>query len=94
MIHKDFLRLNRKIINIKCSKLYSENNERWWNAAASAQAAQGCHDILYIQKHKRTDDSLEEALGTTNGLQEKEAHICKNWLQVWNTGFNLCILYK
>lgn len=96
MTHKDSLRLNpRKIINVKCRKLPSENNNRWSNLAASAQTAQGCRDILYLQEDNRTDDSSEEALGTTNSLQEEEeAHVCKNWGQVWKRGFNLCILYK
>lgn len=64
------------------------------SAAASAQTSRGCHYILYLQEDKRTDTSCEKAQRTTNGSQEQEALMCKNWPEVQKGGFNLCILYK
>ena len=42
-----------------------------------------------FEEDNRTDNSLEEARGTTNSMQEQEAYMWKNWLEVQKRGFNL-----
>jgi len=42
-----------------------------------------------IFEEDKRNENKEEARGTTNGLQEQEAHMWKNWLEVQKIGFNL-----
>ena len=55
--------------------------EKWehCDAAATAQTAMGCHGVVRIWEDSGTDDSSEEALGTTV-LSKMMAQNLVNWL--------------
>lgn len=49
------------------------------------------YDVLHIWEDLETDDSQEEALGTTIELPEGTC-VRENWLWNWKTGINFCVL--
>lgn len=58
----------------------NRNAQKKRDAAASAQTAYSCRDVLRITDGSGTDDSREEAPAATIGLREIVARISDNWL--------------
>jgi len=56
-----------------------ENSEIRCNAAAFAQIASECYDVLRIRDNSRTGDNRKDAPETTIGLREEVACISENY---------------
>jgi hypothetical protein len=56
----------------RTSKFICKNYEKCRDAAASAQTAQECREILRIPEDSETNTSHKEGPGTMAGLQEIE----------------------
>ena len=67
------------------------DNERWWNAAASAQTAQICSDVLRIREDSITNDSPKRGAGNDDRFVIEMS--IKIGSQI-KRGFNLCFYYK
>lgn len=76
IIDKNSLRFDWYKITLKSAKFTTHSD-----VAASEQAVHGCHGILPVTEESGTDDSREEASGTTIGLRE-EVHMSNNWFQI------------
>lgn len=59
--------------------------ERQCDAAASAQTALECSDVLRIRDDSEADGSQEEAPGTTIGLRQEGAGVGRNWRAKFRT---------
>jgi len=66
------------MINIEYSELHNEATRTMTDAAASAQTAYGCHDVLRIREDSGIVDSREGGPRIPIGLRQKGVSMNRN----------------
>jgi hypothetical protein len=68
------------MIYFENSELHNEATRTMTDAAASAQTAYGCYDVLRIREDSGIVDSRKGSPGIPIGLRQKALGIKENWL--------------